>query len=220
MEKFLGAVIWDMDGVLVDTGEYHYQAWRDILAQYQIPFSRETFAAEFGTNNKSLVRKLFRETFTTELYQKISNEKEQDFRHRIQGKIQLLPGVRPLLDRLADAGIPQAVGSSAPQENIDAIVDSLGLRRYFQALVSAADMPGKPDPLVFLTAARALQAPPNRCLVIEDALAGVEAARRAGMKCLAITTTNPADKLAAADRVVEEFTSVTVADLVMVMQSS
>jgi HAD superfamily hydrolase (TIGR01549 family) len=135
----------------------------------------------------------------------------------IQGKIELLPGAKLLLDNLAEANIPQAIGSSAPQENIDAIIDSLGLRPYFKAIVSAADMPGKPDPSVFLAAAEILNIPPDRCLVIEDALAGVAAAKRAGMKCLAITTTNPPEKLARADRIVHSFATVSVSDLAALM---
>lgn len=217
MVNNFGAVIWDMDGVLVDTGEYHYLAWQDILSEYQINFSREMFADTFGMNNKGLIRLLFGEAFSFDLYQKISKEKEQQFRSVIQGEIDLLPGIRPLLDNLAEANIPQAIGSSAPQENIDAIIDSLGLRPYFKAIVSAADMPGKPDPSVFLAAAELLKVPPSRCLVIEDALAGVEAAKRAGMKCLAITTTNPPEKLTHADQIVNTFAALSVSDLAALM---
>jgi beta-phosphoglucomutase-like phosphatase (HAD superfamily) len=107
------------------------------------------------------------------------------------------------LARLKNAGVRQAIASSAPQENIDVLVDGLGLRQYFAAIVSGATLPGKPNPDVFLEAARQIGVPPSACVVVEDAIAGVQAARNAGMRCIAVTTTNRADKLAAADIVVD-----------------
>jgi beta-phosphoglucomutase-like phosphatase (HAD superfamily) len=94
------------------------------------------------------------------------------------------------------------VASSAPQENIDFLVDELGLRRYFKALCAGHELPGKPDPAIFLHAAAALELPPQSCIVIEDSRAGIEAARRAGMKCIAVATTNPPGVLSWADWVV------------------
>ena len=114
----------------------------------------------------------------------------------------LLSGVR-WLGRLQDAGVRQAVASSAPPANIDQLIDGLALRPYFQAVVSTWGMAGKPDPGVFLEAARQVGVPPTRCLVVEDAIAGVTAAKRAGMACLAVTTTNTRAALAEADRVVD-----------------
>ena len=111
-------------------------------------------------------------------------------------------------------GLKQAVASSAPQANIDALLDELGIREYFQAEAAGATLRGKPDPAVFLLAAELLGVEPANCLVIEDALAGVEAARRGGMKCVAVCTTNPAEKLEAADVVVNDLTSLTMEMLV------
>ena len=130
-------------------------------------------------------------------------EKERRFRESIRGRVQALPGVQLWLERFKAAAIPQAIASSAPQANIDAIVDELGFRSYFTALVSGGNMPGKPDPAVFLEAARLIGIPTERNVVIEDAVAGVEAARRAGMKCVAVTTTNPKDALTSAHLVVD-----------------
>ena len=107
-------------------------------------------------------------------------------------------------------GLKQAVGSSAPQENIDVLLKELGLSQWFSALVAGASIPGKPDPAVFLRAAELLGVQPAECLVIEDAVAGVEAAKRAGMRCLAVCTTNPAEKLQKADRVVADLTHLTM----------
>jgi HAD superfamily hydrolase (TIGR01509 family) len=196
-------VLWDMDGVLVDTGECHFWSWSETLAEHGIPFSRDFFQATFGMNNAGVLTALLGQRLTPELLVEIGDRKEELFRQAVKGLAQPLPGVRPWLDRLLDAGFRQAIASSAPQANIDVLVDELGLRAYFDAIVSGADLPGKPDPALFLHVARLIDVPPARCVVVEDAVAGVEAARRAGMKCIAVTTTNPAEALKTADVVVE-----------------
>jgi HAD superfamily hydrolase (TIGR01509 family) len=148
-----------------------------------------------------------------ELVVEISSRKERQFRQDVHGKVQLLPGVRSWLQLARDLGYAQAVASSAPQDNIDLLLDELDVCHFFQAVVSAEYMPGKPDPSVFLEAARRLNVDPKDCLVIEDAIAGVEAARRANMKCLAVTNTNPAEALAKADWVVASLENVDFASL-------
>jgi beta-phosphoglucomutase family hydrolase len=196
-------VIWDMDGVLVDTGEFHFQAWSRALPEYGIPFTRELFRTTFGMNNAGILAMLLRRTPTPELLAEISDRKEQLFRRAVLGHAQPLPGVLAWLERLKAAGTRQAIASSAPPANIDALVDELGLRDYFDAIASGFDLPGKPDPTLFLKVARLIGVSPERCVVVEDAAAGVEAARRAGMKCIAVTTTNPAHELKGADVIVE-----------------
>jgi len=212
MDK-LGGVIWDMDGVLVDTGEFHYQSWRDTLIEYQVILTKERFYETFGMNNRSILQLLFVDRFTEQLSEEISDTKETEFRRIIQGKVQLLPGALDLLQAVFQAGIPQAIASSGPPPNIDAIVDALNIRRFFAALVSAADLPGKPDPVVFLTASQSIDVAPRSCVVIEDGLSGVAGAKNAGMKCLAVTTTNPAAKLSQADLIVDRLDQVSVSDL-------
>jgi beta-phosphoglucomutase len=196
-------VLWDLDGVLVDTGEFHFQAWSGLLPEYGVPFTRELFRATFGMNNAGVLSTLLGQRLTPELLAEISDRKEQRFREAIRGRTQPLPGVLAWLERLKATGLRQAIASSAPSANIDALVDELGLRAYFEAIVSGFDLPGKPDPAVFLKAARLIGVPPKQCVVVEDAVAGVEAARRAGMKCVAVATTNAAHTLEAADVVVE-----------------
>ena len=195
-------ILWDLDGVLVDTGESHYQAWAETCARYSIPFSREAFRQTFGMNNVKIVGTLTGRVVAPELVAEISDYKEQLFRRTIRGRVQLLRGVKLWLERFQTAGFPQAVASSAPQANIDAIVDELGIRLCFAALVSGAEMPGKPDPAVFLEASRHIGIAPQRCLVIEDSVAGVEAGLAAGMTVVAITNSLPPEKLARASKVV------------------
>ena len=203
MESISQGVIWDMDGVLVDTGEFHFQAWSQALSEHGIPFTRALFTATFGMNNAGILEVLLGETPAPELLAEISDRKEQLFRQAVRGHVQPLPGVLAWLERLEAAAMRQAIASSAPPANIDALVDELGLRDYFDAIASGFDLPGKPDPTLFLKVARLLGVPPERCVVVEDAVAGVEAARRAGMKCIAVTTTNPAHALKGPDVIVE-----------------
>ena len=188
-------VLWDLDGTLADTNEFHFQSWMDVLPEYQIPFSRESFQAIFGMNNAKTLTTLLGHVPAPELVAEIGGRKEQLFREAIRGRLQTLPGVRAWLERLQAAGVRQAIATSAPEANIDAMMDELKLQHYFDAIVPGADLPGKPDPAVFLKAARLINVPPKRCVVVEDAVAGVAAARRAGMKCVAVTTTNPARAL-------------------------
>jgi HAD superfamily hydrolase (TIGR01509 family) len=192
-----------MDGVLVDTGECHFWSWSTVLPKYGIQYNRELFRATFGMNNAQTLKTLVGHELAPELVAEISDRKEELFRRGVRGRVQPLSGVLGWLERLRADGWRQAIASSAPPANIDALVDGLGLRGWFDAVVSGADLPGKPDPALFRHVARQIGVPPSRCVVVEDAISGVEAARRAGMKCIAVTTTNPSDALQAADIVVE-----------------
>ena len=205
-------VLWDMDGVLVDTGEFHYRSWEQILAEAGVPFDRGRFQAAFGKNNADTLAAFLGRTPDAELLRTVSERKERLFRQLIHGHAETLPGVRLWLERLHSLGVRQVVASSAPPENIDFLVDELGLRHYFVALLEGHSLPGKPDPTLFLQAAGILGLLPARCIVIEDSLAGLEAARRAGMKCIAVATTNAAEALAGADLVVERLNQLKIED--------
>jgi beta-phosphoglucomutase family hydrolase len=205
-------VLWDMDGVLVDTGDFHYQAWCHTLELYNIPFSRQQFNETFGMNNWSILALLLGPRLDQETYTRISNQKEEAFRQAIRCRVQLLPGVMVTLEYLQSRGIRQAIASSAPPENIAALVDELHIPDRFEAVVSAYAMAGKPAPDVFLAAARAIGAQPHHCLVIEDSVLGVKAAKLAGMTCLAVTNTHPAENLLEADRVVDSLVQIKEAD--------
>jgi HAD superfamily hydrolase (TIGR01509 family) len=197
------AVLWDLDGILVDTAAFHLQSWSEVLSAAGWPFSEDVFRRTFGMNNHGVLSTVMGRPPTAAELEQIAEVKEARFRAMIAGQARPLPGVRDWLARLQGQGARQAVASSAPMANIAALIDSLELRGCFQALVSAAGLPSKPDPAVFLEAALRLDVPPERCVVVEDAVAGVEAARRAGMRCLAVTNTNPASALSAADLVVD-----------------
>jgi len=211
LQENLG-VLWDMDGVLVDTGEFHYRSWEQILAEIGVPFDRGRFKAAFGKNNADTLAFFLGHPPAAELLHSVSERKERLFRQIIHGHVEALPGVHLWLERLRSLGARQVVASSAPQENIDFLVDELGLRPYFVALCAGHSIPGKPDPTLFLQAAGILGLQPKDCIVIEDSLAGLEAARRAGMKRIAVATTNPAEVLFSADLVVERLDQLKVED--------
>jgi len=203
------AAIWDMDGVLVDTRQQHYQSWVETMARHGAPITYPQFLSTFGMNNTSILKLWLGPDTPSALIQQIDEQKEEAFRRLVAGSIQPLPGVRALLESLQQAGFRQAIASSAPQANIDVLLEASGLRPFFDAIVSAARLPGKPDPAVFLAAAERLTVPPPNCVVLEDSVAGVEGARRAGMRCIAVTNTSPAAQLAAASLVVDSLEKVT-----------
>jgi HAD superfamily hydrolase (TIGR01509 family) len=182
------AILWDLDGTLADTEALHYLAWRDTLAGYGIDHSYEEFRQGFGRTNAAILPGLLGERATPELVEVVAQEKEANFRHLMrQHGLQMLPGVGEWLARFGAAGLPQAVASSGPMVNIVAILDTLGVGGWFDSVISGARLPnGKPDPAIFLLAACSLGADPARCLVLEDSLAGLEAARRANMQSIAV----------------------------------
>ena len=204
------AILWDMDGVLADTSALHYQTWEHVLSALGIPFDRQKFHYIYGLKNYDLLPYLVGKPLDPQWIKLVADQKEQAFRDAIVDHLQPLPGVVDWLARFRSWGCRQAVASSAPPENITSLVDELSIRQYFDALVNPGDLPGKPDPAVFLLAANKLDVSPHDCLVIEDSIPGLEAARRAAMHCIAVTTTNPPEALAQADIVVSTLAQLSV----------
>lgn len=200
----LKAVLWDLDGVIADTWAAHFVTWQWAMAESGHPFDEADFRRIFGIANTDAVRLLLGETVPVHEMVRIGERKEALFREIVQVHVSLMPGVVMWLERLRQEGYRQAIASSAPRENLDVLLHVLDIEPYFQAVVSADDVTkGKPDPTIFLEAAAALGVPPSRCVVVEDAVAGIQAARRTGMVCLAVATTEPAERLSDADLVVE-----------------
>ncbi len=187
------AVLWDMDGTLVDSAEQHYQAWRETMAELGRTLDRDEFAATFGQRNDAVLRQLIGPHVTADEIERTGTAKEARYRALIAvGGIAPLPGVRTWLGRLQAAGWRQAIASSGPRLNSEAILAALGVAATFDLIVSAEDVRhGKPDPDVFLTAAERLGVAPARCVVVEDAPMGIEAGRRAGMATLGVLNTHP-----------------------------
>lgn len=188
MTAIRGAVLWDMDGTLVDSEEYHWRSWKETLDQAGVSITHQQFLASFGQRNDAILTKWLGESGNAETIRKIGDAKEERYRElvRLEG-LSPLPGAAEWLERLKQEGWPQAIASSAPRRNVEAVLDALGFRDLFQAAVAAEDVrAGKPAPDVFLAAAERLGAEAERCVVVEDAPAGIEAARRAGMRSIGV----------------------------------
>jgi beta-phosphoglucomutase family hydrolase len=213
-ENRLEAVLWDLDGVIADTGEYHYQAWQEVFGKRGYAFSKEDFMRHFGRRHDTIIRFAIGENISTEEFNIITCEKQENYRRRVVSNIRPLPGAIELIRSLNEHGIKTAIASSAPMENIEIIIKGLKIEGCFQAIASGTEVAeGKPSPQIFLLAAEKLEATPSNCVVIEDAIAGVSAAKQAGMKCIAVTNSHPGKSLKKADLIVTTLESVNIDDL-------
>ena len=214
IEKNAKAVIWDMDGVIADTAIYHMKAWQYSFQKRGVVFTEDDFRRRFGQRNDTIIRATLGENTPQSEVDAIADEKEDDYRQRVRKNIRPLPGAIELIKSLRENGFRMAIASSAPLENIHLIIGGLGIENFFQAIVSGRDVKeGKPSPQIFLLAAEKLAVKPKNCIVIEDAVAGVTAAKRAGMHCIAVTNTHPEELLAEADLIVSTLEMVSVSDV-------
>jgi beta-phosphoglucomutase len=188
MTTMRGAVLWDLDGTLVDSEEYHWRAWKETMDRAGVGLTRQDFLASFGQRNDAILAKWLGENAAAGKIEQIGNDKEERYRELVRQEGLLpLPGAAEWVERLHHQGWRQAIASSAPRSNVETVLDALHMRPWFQAAVAAEDVrEGKPAPDVFLTAAARLGAEPHGCVVVEDARAGVEAARRAGMRSIGV----------------------------------
>lgn len=202
------AILWDMDGVLVDSAGLHYQSWLEVLTRHNVLLTEERFQQVFGKNNTQIIQELFSSP-GEDLIKRIDHEKEIYFRENISSKAHVFEGVKPWLMQFKEWGFPQAIASSAPQANLDSLVDAFNIRPYFQAIISGQYLPSKPDPAVFLKAAKSLKISASRCVVIEDSIHGIIGARQAGMKTIGVATSQPLQALNQADLAVQRLTNLT-----------
>jgi beta-phosphoglucomutase family hydrolase len=208
------AIIWDMDGVIADTAPYHFKAWQQVFQKRGVKFTEADFKHNFGQRNDTIIRDIQGQGTSQSEIDAISQEKENSFRNMVRQRIKPLPGVINLIKLLAEHGFKMALASSAPIENIQLLITGLGINNYFQAIISDKEVTeGKPSPQGFLLAAQRLGVKPENCIVVEDAVAGVSAAKRAGMRCLAVTNTHPRKSLLEADLIVNTLEAISVNDL-------
>lgn len=190
------AVIFDMDGVLILSGDAHFIAWRETAHELGVDLTRERFAHHFGRTNPDIIRDLLGPSVPEPEMHRIADRKERAYRELVRANVPIAPGTRDLLEALASDGFVLAVGSSAPRENIDMLLDAASLRPFFAGIVDGSMVQrGKPAPDVFLLASRLIAVDPARCVVVEDAPHGVEAALAAGMHAIALATTHSPDDL-------------------------
>jgi beta-phosphoglucomutase family hydrolase len=207
--------VFDWDGVIIDSSRQHEKSWELLAAEENRPLPPDHFKRSFGMKNEKIIPELLRWTSDPQEIRRLSLRKEALYREIVRAEgIAPLAGVVGWLNRLRDASVPCAIASSTHRENITCTLGVLGLEKFFAAIVSAEDVThGKPDPEVFLMAARKIGVPAKRCVVFEDAHVGIEAARAAGMKVIGVATTHPAETLQDADRVVHHLDELGIAEI-------
>lgn len=211
MPEFTCAAIFDLDGTLIDTYDAHHAAWRTACAANGIELTPAMFAWSFGRTNPAIIRRFWADDGRPEpdaaTIERVAEAKEADFRTELDRSFPAMPGVPELLAGLREHGFAIAIGTSAPRENLELAVDRLGVAALLDASVCGGEVVhGKPDPEVFLLAAERLGAAPARCVVVEDAGAGIDAARAGGMASIGIVSTGrTAAELAHADLTVDRF---------------
>ena len=205
-------VIFDWDGVIIDSSRQHEKAWQQLAAEEKHTLAKDFFLRSFGMKNENVIPNLLGWTNDPAEIQGLSLRKEEIYREILcRDAVSPLPGVLHLLEALTAQAVPCAIASSTPLANIECVIDRLGIRRHFRAMVTGEDVKhGKPDPEVFLLAGGKLGLAPAKCVVIEDAHVGIEAAQMAQMKVVAVATTHPAATLADADVVVNWLSELTV----------
>jgi beta-phosphoglucomutase len=212
------ALIFDMDGVLVDSNPFHVQKWIEFLHERGIPYNAEDLPKQiFGSRNDTALRRFFGRDLPKGEIEKLSEDLEARFRAAFRPHAQPLLGLKTLMDECRAEGIPLAVASSAMTKNVDFVVDTLKLRSYFASIVTGDDVSRpKPDPEIYIQAAERLTLAPAKCVAFEDSFVGIESAKRASMKCVAIASTFPAEELRSqtqADLVVKNFEELSLARL-------
>lgn len=188
----MNAFIFDMDGVLADNSDFHVQAWTDYSRQYGRELTVDDIKSRLGFNNREYMRFVLGRDPTDAEVLKSTVEKEALYREIYQPHLVTPPGLIALLEYARREGIVCGVATSAPEVNVDFVLDGLKLRPYFKEVVDASCVRNcKPDPEIYLLASQRLGVPPAECIVFEDALAGIQAGNAAGMRVVAITTSYP-----------------------------
>jgi beta-phosphoglucomutase len=204
------AVIFDMDGVLIDSYAAHFAGWSRMYQELELDYTEDDFAADFGRTSRDILFRRFGDQLADARIRELDERKEALFRDSLRAQFTAMDGALELIDALAADGFRLGVGSSAPPENIALCLEKLGRRERFGAIVTGQDVSrGKPDPQVFQLAANRLGVEPSDSAVVEDAVHGIEAANLAGMTSIALTGTATREQLAEADLIVDRLSELT-----------
>lgn len=204
----ISGVIFDVDGVLVDSYQPHLESWQQLAEENGTTMTEAQFASTFGMTSRDIISEIFGVT-DSETVKAYDDRKEALYREVVRGAVPAMPGAIDLITYFHRSGIKVAIGSSGPRKNVELIIDEMHIGDRLAAWVCGADVShGKPAPDIFLTAAKRMEVSPDRCIVIEDAPAGIEAAKRAGMRCIGLTSTHDASSIKGVDAVVETLSDV------------
>ncbi|MBN2175571.1 MAG: HAD family phosphatase [Bacteroidales bacterium] len=208
------AAIFDMDGVIVDNYKYHQQAWKIFCERHQINFESSFKSKIFGSNNKDHLEAFFNRSLTGSEIKKFENEKEEIYRDLYGPVMQPVGGLIPFLVELNQNKVEMALATSSPSINVEFVLTETGTKKYFNTIVDASMVnKGKPDPEIYLMTAGLLTISPDKCIVFEDSLLGIESAKSAGMKVIGIATTHKKEELSNVDLALDNFENLSVNQL-------
>ena len=209
------AVIFDLDGTLVDNNAYHIEAWKAFYDKIGMPFSLEEYTQNInGRINRDIFNYVFNTTLTPEKIEEYSNEKEALYRELYAEHIKPINGLINFLKELEEAKIPKAIATSGLIPNINFMFEHVPIKNYFFSVIDAEQIThGKPHPEIFLKAAIAANAVPSNCVAFEDSVAGIQSAKAAGMKVIALTTTHTAEDLKEANLIIKDYTEISLTEL-------
>jgi beta-phosphoglucomutase len=191
MSNSIKAVIFDMDGTMVDNMMVHHRAWQRKLAQLGLEMDLDQVRQEIHGVNWQILKRLFGDRFTDEDRERIASEKEEEYRKIFKDELKLIAGLDEFLKVLQSEGLPMGIGSAAPVENVDFVLDELAIRPLFKTVKHAGDVvKGKPDPEIYLKVAADLGVSPEECVVFEDTPTGAQAGSAAGSQVVVILNTH------------------------------
>ncbi len=207
------ALIFDMDGVIVNNDRYHCLAWEEFAGRYGKTVGFDEIRSWFGSTNKTILERLFGTGMSMVQITSMGREKEEIYRRLYAGVIKPVPGLPEFLKELKGSFLT-GVATSAPPENVEFVLRETGLKAFFNAVTDESDIQkGKPDPEIFLKAAMKLGVEPADCLVFEDSFQGIEAASRAGMHVVGVATTHESGSLENTDFVIHDFFGIDIKKL-------
>lgn len=209
------AVVFDMNGVIVNDERIHQESWRRLCAKYGFQLTEDEFKHHvFGRTEADTLAYLFHKELTSEELNQYSKERVEIAIQLFRPSLALTDGLLAFLEELHAHTIPLAIATSARRPYTNFILDGLDIRKFFQFVVTAEEIThGKPDPEIYLAAAKGIQVPPKDCVAFEDSLSGIKSAKAAGMKVIGITTTHTAEELSMADKIIASFKEMSVKNL-------
>jgi beta-phosphoglucomutase len=212
---FPDAVIFDLDGTLVDNNAYHIEAWKAFYDKIGKPFSLEEYTQNInGRINRDIFNYVFNTTLSPEQIEEYSHEKESMYRELYKPHIKPINGLIDFLEMLEKAKVPKAIATSGLVPNINFMFEHVPIKNYFYSVIDASQITeGKPHPEIFLKAAIAVNAVPSNCVAFEDSVAGIKSAKAAGMKVIGLTTTHTAEDLKEADLIIKDYTEISLTKL-------
>jgi beta-phosphoglucomutase family hydrolase len=214
MDRETKAVIFDMDGVIVNNHDYHTRAWFAFCQKFNITTSKKELLSMFGGTNKDVLEQMFGRTLERNEIDKLAGEKEELYRELYKKEIAETPGLTPFLERVKSTGLQVGLATSAPPSNVEFVLGKLNIGSYFTVIVDDSEIVnGKPHPETYLRAIKKLKLFPENCVVIEDSVRGIKSARAAGTRVIGITTTNSKEELSLAHHIIESFNELKIRDL-------